>query len=105
MSKVEVKTIKERVRYLLETKTKLREDDGKLIATMWWQDLRKKGVNPHEISAFVLMEMFIANGVTHPESIRRVRANLQKNHIELRGENYDKRKGGQDDIKKDLGYE
>lgn len=105
MARVELKTIKDRVTYLLETKPHLRDDDGKLIASMWWQDLRKRGINAHDISAFHLMEMFIANQITHPESIRRERANLQKNNAELRGENYELRKGNQGDIRKDLGYE
>ena len=105
MARVNLKTVKDKVKYFLETKPHLRDDDARLIASIWWQELRGRGINAHDISAFHLMEMFIANQLTHTESIRRERAKLQKEFPNLRGERYEQRKGREGDIRKDLGYD
>ncbi len=104
MARVDVKTIKERIKRLLTKKEHLRNDDGRLICSVWWQDLKKLNIDPDKISATQLMTLFIQNKITHTESIRRDRCKLQREFPELRGQLYNDRLNKQSKIRTDLGY-
>lgn len=80
----------DRVKYLLERYPELRDDDFKLISTFYYNEAG--GEKTKNMSAYDFI-INLGNGkYTHSESIRRCRAKLQENNIELRGNNYDKRK-------------
>lgn len=104
MARVHVNTIKDRIKRLLLKKEHLRNDDGRLICSIWWQDLKKLNLDPDKISATELMNLFINNKITHSESIRRDRAKLQSEFPELRGQLYQERLNKQSKIRTDLGY-
>jgi len=90
---MKIKNIKEVVKNLLTNKPHLKEDDRKLIATIWYKELQSCGLDPYKCSAINFLDLFVAKKITHPESIRRCRAKLQELYPELRGVNYHKRKG------------
>tara|TARA_R110002020_G_C15683198_1_gene719105 strand:- start:63 stop:359 length:297 start_codon:yes stop_codon:yes gene_type:complete len=85
---MKIKNVKNDVKNLLINKHHLRDDDRKLIASIWYKE-----INTLNISAIDFLHLFADNKITHPESIRRCRAKLQELHPELRGKNYHKRKG------------
>ena len=97
---------KETIKKLLINTPKLRDSDNKLIATMWFNEIKAKELDPYTISAYTFLKFYADSAVTNAETIRRVRAKLQEEYPELRGEAYKIRKGIiQDQWKKDLGYE
>ena len=100
-----MKTKKE-IEKLLTRSPHLKDSDNKLIATYWFKELEYKGLNPKETTVFKFLKLYSESNVTNAETIRRMRAKLQEEKPELRGEVYYKRKGIiQDKWRKELGYE
>ena len=79
---------REKVQHLLATKPHLRDDDNKLIASVWFNELKEKGYSPNTMSGFDLLKEIADNKLTNPESIRRCRAKLQETNPKLRGKVY-----------------
>ena len=97
---------KDIVKALLLQKPHLRDSDLKLIATYWFNELKKKNIDPTEINGLEFMKMFADSKLTNIKTIERMRRKLQEECPELRGRAYELRKGKiQDQWKKDLGYE
>ena len=97
---------KDIVKNLLIQKPHLRDSDPKLIATYWFNELKKKNIDPSEINGLEFMKMFADSKLTNIKTIERMRRKLQEESPELRGKLYKVRKETiQDQWKKDLGYE
>ena len=97
---------KEVVKELLINKPHLRDSDPKLIATYWYNELKKKQINPYKISGYEFMQLFANSKLTNIKTIERMRRKLQEEYPELRGRVYNNRKGViQDQWKRELGYE
>ena len=97
---------KEEVEKLLEIKPHLRDSDPKLIATYWFNELKRKNIEPTEINGLEFMKMFADSKLTNIKTIERMRRKLQEEKPNLRGKLYRARKETiQDQWKKDLGYE
>ena len=97
---------KDIVKALLIQKSHLRDSDPKLIATYWFNELKKKNIDPAEINGLEFMKMFADSKLTNIKTIERMRRKLQEEHPELRGKIYKVRKEAiQDQWKQDLGYE
>jgi hypothetical protein len=95
-----MKNTKDKVEYLLKKTPHLRDDDYKLIATFWWWEMGKE--KTELMTGFDFLDTFSRGKLTHPESIRRVRAKLQEQNPLLRGENYNRRKNDGDDMNSDI---
>jgi len=92
---------KDKVIYWLDKYPKLRDDDNRLCANIWSEEL-----NNLEITAKDFLRLYASNKLTSAPSIKRARAKLQEECPEYRGEKYNLRKGIlQDKWRKDLGYE
>tara|TARA_R110002012_G_scaffold135161_1_gene288829 strand:+ start:563 stop:874 length:312 start_codon:yes stop_codon:yes gene_type:complete len=97
---------KDIVKNLLIQRPHLRDSDTKLIATYWFNELKKKNINPSEINGLEFMKLFADSKLTNIKTIERMRRKLQEESPELRGKLYKVRKETiQDQWKKDLGYE
>ena len=97
---------KDIVKNLLIQRPHLRDSDTKLIATYWFNELKKKNINPSEINGLEFMKLFADSKLTNIKTIERMRRKLQEESPELRGKLYKIRKETiQDQWKKDLGYE
>ena len=100
-----MKTKKE-IEKLLIKSPHLKDSDNKLIATYWFRELEYLGLDPKTATAYDFLKLYAESNVTNAETIRRMRAKLQEEKKELRGQVYYKRKGiMQDSWRKDLGYE
>ncbi len=92
---------KDKVIYWLDKYPKLRDDDNRLCANIWSEEL-----NNLEITAKDFLRLYASNKLTSAPSIKRARAKLQEECPEYRGKKYNLRKGIlQDKWRKDLGYE
>tara|TARA_R100000388_G_scaffold38056_2_gene29477 strand:- start:2751 stop:3062 length:312 start_codon:yes stop_codon:yes gene_type:complete len=101
-----MKKTKLKVEKLLTNHIGCRDNDNKLIANFWFDELYRKGKNAGEITAFEFLRMLSLNEFTSSETIRRTRCKLQEENKELRGRNYNKRQGElQSKVRKELGYE
>ena len=86
----EMVKIKPKVKKLLQDRPELRDDDYKLIAAIIIQEF---GVdNAKSVSAFQFLGQMSNGKFSNFESIRRVRAKIQEQEPELRGELYGKKK-------------
>ena len=96
---MKIAEIKPIVYKLLTEHAHLRDDDLKLIANIWYNEMDGK-----QVSAFDFLSQFSRGEYSNPESIRRVRQKLQEENPDLRGENYQARQSEQKKVKSELGY-
>lgn len=93
---------KQRVEDCLTRFPHLRDDDYKLISTIWLRELQALTYKPKELSAYDLLRIISQGKLSNPESIRRCRAKLQELHKHLRGHNYKVRHKEKLEVQKDL---
>jgi len=96
----EIKNIKELVTEILLANPHLRDNDYKLISTVWFHQLKTEQLD--KMSGFDFLKIHSQGKLICSESIRRCRALLQKNNPELRGVNYKKRKDSGENFSKDI---
>jgi hypothetical protein len=101
---VNLKQIGPRVKRVLQDNPSTRNNDNKLTAIIWSQDLRQQGKDANLLTAQGFMKMYYEGKLTNSDSITRARRKLQELHPELRGKNYQARQANQEKVKKDLGY-
>ncbi len=85
---------KDTVETLLIKHPHLRDDDNKLIANIWYHESKNMGIT----ELYVFLNAMAQSKFYSPESIRRIRAKLQEERPELRGELYEKRHGLQREV-------
>jgi hypothetical protein len=96
---------KETIIRLLEKYPSLKDDDSRLIANYWNEELIHKGVDIKKLTATDFIKMFSNRELTNPETIRRTRAKLQEENPDLRGKIYKLRQVDcQKDWQEQLGY-
>ena len=95
---------KQKVEYWLKKNPFLRDNDNRLFANIWNDELKTFGI-PRDVRKHLLT--LIAQGkLTPAQSMKRARAKLQEENPQYRGEKYKARKGVlQDEWRKKLGYE
>lgn len=106
----QIKHIKKKVTQLLTDTPHLRDDDNKLIATIWNEEMgreiekdgNKGKFKSRFTTAFCFFEAFSSGQHTSPESIRRVRQKIQEQIPELRGTSYKNRKKTGTEFKKEI---
>lgn len=85
-------TMSKRIEKLLKQHRHLKDDDMKLVANVWHQDLIKIGKDPYVITAFDMLQAFAMGKLSNTETIRRTRQKIQELHPSLRGKSYKNRK-------------
>jgi len=78
-----INTKKELIKQLLRDYPHLRDDDNKLIATIWKMELK-----PSSHTALEFLQLYADKQLTNAESIRRCRAKIQELNPGLRGVKY-----------------
>ena len=84
------KTVKDKVKFLLQTNPALRDNDMKLIATYYFHEIGKEEID--SLNAYDLLTKISSSKMTNFETIRRLRMQLQQHDEELRGSEYKNRK-------------
>ena len=84
------KTVKDKVRFLLQTNPALRDNDMKLIATYYFHFIGKEEID--SLTAYDLLNKISSSKMTNFETIRRLRMQLQQHDESLRGSEYKNRK-------------
>jgi hypothetical protein len=101
---MEILKTKDKVRTLLQNVAGLRDNDNKLIANVWRDDIETKGFDFEDMSARELLYLLGNGQLAATESITRARRKVQEECKELRGSSYGKRKEHTEKVKSDLGY-
>ena len=79
-----------------------RDNDNKLIATVWHKLLKETDIDSREISGWTLLTHLGKGDLPTPESITRCRRKLQEEIPSLRGTTWEKRHKKQDEVKTEL---
>ena len=96
---------KDKVKFWLEKHEHLRDDDNRLCANIWNEEL-KTYINLDKSTARDFLRLYSFGKITSAPSIKRARAKLQEEEPKYRGEIYYKRKGTyQVECLKMFGYE
>lgn len=83
----------DRVQSLLEKHPRLRDDDNKLVANFWFNEVG-------ETKDF--LKNYAAGNITPADSITRARRKLQELHPHLRGEKYNERHKEEKKVRKSI---
>jgi len=90
---------------LLRTKPYLRDCDKKLTTHIWYKQLLDHKIDPNIQISTDFLRLYAAGKISSDATVIRLRAKLQEEHAELRGNNYlDRQIRKQQKVKKDLGY-
>ena len=81
----EMSLVKDRVKALLVKHPHLRDDDNKLIATIWKFQLIKMDLDPNTTPTYNFFALYSQRKLINAETIRRVRQKIQEENPELRG--------------------
>lgn len=76
--------VQEQVQILLETYPKLRDNDVRLVASYYYNNIS----NINQISAIDFLQIMVNGNLPSPDTITRARRKIQEKHPELRGVNY-----------------
>ncbi len=96
----QMKTVKDRVEYLLVKFPKFRDNDFKLIAHYYFKILGREALE--NMSGMDFLHQFADGKLPHTESIRRVRAKIQEERPELRGKNYGQRQTDGQEVRNNI---
>ena len=97
---------KEEIKRLLKKHPAYKNSDSRLMAHYWAEEITRKGMDIDKSTIRDFLKMFAQSQLTNPETIRRMRAKIQEESPEFRGEVYNSRKGIiQDKWRSELGYE
>ena len=92
----------DRVKHLLKNYPHLRDNDNKLMANIWAEDMRGLGLDPKFSPAMSLLGLYASGDLTNSESIRRTRQKLQEEFPLLRGNKYNARQQAAKNVKQQL---
>lgn len=96
-----MKTIKEKVRALLERFPEVRDSDSHLVATFYYYEIGETAIKV--MTGYDVLKELASGNLTNAESIRRVRQKLQEKHPELRGKSYVRRQEDGEKTKQEIG--
>tara|TARA_R100001163_G_C5066916_1_gene205627 strand:+ start:595 stop:903 length:309 start_codon:yes stop_codon:yes gene_type:complete len=100
-----MKKVSEKIQKLLEDIPSLRDDDQRLACHIWFRELESMNIKPHNDAIVDFLRLYSKNKLTLGPTIKRARAKLQEENVELRGAKYYIRKKiYQPKWRKDLGY-
>ena len=90
------------VKHLLAETPRYRNNDKLLVARIWWDEMKSKGINPDKATARDLMNLMVDDRVTKSGSILRARRKVQQHFPNLRGIIRTHRMQKQNKVKEDI---
>lgn len=90
--------VQEQVKILLETYPKLRDNDVRLVASYYYNNIS----NINQMSAIDFLQIMVNGNLPSPDTITRARRKLQEKHPELRGVNYVERQKLEKQVRQEI---
>lgn len=92
-----------KVKYWLEKDIKYRDNDELLVVQIWFQELKLKGINPHNITAFNFFnDYYKEHKLTPADEITRCRRKCNENLEHTRGKSYKPRKKKEQEMREEI---
>lgn len=89
---IQLKKTKDRVLYYLKKYPAYRDNDERLIANYWQDQLLQNNWDPKELKAYDFLKIYAAGiFLTSADLITRARAKLEETNPEIRGKSYEER--------------
>jgi len=98
---MKIKKSKDRVKEALINHPRLRDDDNRLLANIWYAELKEINFNVLK-NTMEFLKVLSEGKLSNAESIRRCRAKLQELEPSLRGEMYEERHKEKKEVQEDL---
>ena len=98
---MKIKKSKDRVREALINHPHLRDDDNRLLANIWYSELKEMKFNVLK-NTMEFLKILSEGKLSNAESVRRCRAKLQELEPGLRGEMYEERHKEKKEVQDDL---
>ena len=98
----EMSLVKDRVKALLVKHPHLRDDDNKLIATIWKFQLIKMDLDPNTTPTYNFFSLYSQRKLINAETIRRVRQKIQEENPELKGTVNEARQEQGEEVRKQI---
>lgn len=99
---MQIRKCKDIVEKLLTEQPHLRDDDNKLLASVWYIEIKQRKLIPEKITGFKVLGLIAEKKLSNSESIRRSRAKLQELNVNLRGNIYYERHKHKADVEHEL---
>jgi len=90
--------VQEQVKILLETYPKLRDNDVRLVASYYYNNIS----NINQMSAIDFLQIMVNGNLPSPDTITRARRKIQEKHPELRGVNYVERQKLEKQVRQEI---
>ena len=90
--------VQEQVQILLETYPKLRDNDVRLVASYYYNNVS----NINQMSAIDFLQIMVNGNLPSPDTITRARRKIQEKHPELRGVNYVERQKLEKQVRQEI---
>ena len=87
---MKISVMMEYIEYYLINHPHLRDDDNKLVASIWKTELSRSG-NLKELSALFVLQKLADGEISNPQTITRARRKLQETRPQLQGLKYKER--------------
>jgi hypothetical protein len=97
-----IRKSKDIVEKLLTEQPHLRDDDNRLLASVWYIEIKQMDLNPINMTGSEVLSLIAHKKLGNAESVRRSRARLQEVNPKLRGKVYAQRHKHTDDVKDEL---
>lgn len=98
----DIQNMKQAVIKLLTEFPHLRDNDNRLIASLWKLEIKGMGIDPQEGTRNDTLRLIAEGKLSSSETIRRARQKVQEEIPELRGTSYLKRKITGDNVRKNI---
>ena len=92
----------EKVLDLLTRIPRLRDNHDALTSNYWLWELKCKGIDAQDLSAWKLLKMISTGELTSEETIQRARRKAQHDNPELRGQKYEERMAEEKDVRQNI---
>lgn len=94
---------KDKVIHLLKIKADYRDNDEKLVAAFWFNEVRdKQKRDTKTMTAYDFLDLYSQGGLTSADVITRARRKAQEENKELRGKNWEKRQHEEKEVRQNI---
>lgn len=90
--------VQDSVKFLLEAYPKLRNNDVRLVASYYYNNI----ANINQMSAIELLEVMVNGNLPSPDTITRARRKIQEKHPELRGVKYEEKQKFEKQVRENI---
>jgi hypothetical protein len=96
-----IKNMQEVVTTALEKYPHLRDDDNRLVAYIWWKNLKDNKI-PEDIITMDFLQLYANNELPQADVITRARRKVQEDNPNLRGKLWNERHQLKEEVKNNI---